>query len=239
MSMDAVRMVHSQPFVYHNQPGAQYFYQDPSYGGQPPHQQHHHQYQPLYPSISNLDDVNRSSPVIQEIEDENDQQNQNSNVKDEDAPEINENIQKVAEKSDDKLNSAKAEHGTNETSKDSTQSKHNWRVEQPQGNQHSAGQQDLKEQRLPKDDTREDDLISSVATASDTCKRKTSPNETSPTAVGSETKPKKPRGSSGASITVCEAIPNSPASQTCKNVEVIEIESQRSGNTYANRWERT
>ena len=231
--MDAVRMVHSQPFVYHNQPGAQYFYQDPSFGGQPyTHQQHHHQYQPLYPSISNLDDVNRSSPIIQEIEDKDDEQNQNSNVVDEDIPEINENGQEVTERTDDKLNSAKMlpEHTMNETSKDSTQSKHSWGVEQPQSNHHSPGQQDLKDETLPKDYTRKDDLNSSFASTSDACKRKTSPNETSPPTVGSETKPKKTKGNSGTSIILREAIPDSPAPQTCRNIEVY-TESQRSSET--------
>ena len=232
--VDAVRMVHTRPFLY-NQRSAQYRYQDPNYGGQPyVHPQQYHQYQPLYPGISNSDDNNRSSPIIQEIEDENDKKNQNSNVMAEDVPEINENIQKVGERSENKLNSAKMlpEHATNDTSKDYTQSKYDKRVERPQSNQHSAGQQDFKEGTLPKDDTREDDFNSSIGSASDTCKRKTSPNETSPAAVGSETKPKKPRGNNGTGITVHEAIPNSPASQTCRNVEVVEIESQRSSNTY-------
>ena len=230
MPMGAVRMVHNRPVHHHNQSGVPYLHQDPSYTGpQYSHQQLYYQHPPLYPGISNADNNNRSSPIIQEIEEENEKQNQNSNVIDEDIPEIHENIQKVNEWIED----AKMlpEHAMNETSKDPAELKNNGRVEQSQSNRHLVGPQNTKESTTRKDSAREADFNTSIASMTETCKRKTSPNETSPPALGSETKPKKSKGNSGTSITVHGAIPNLPALQTCRNMEEVDIESQRSSDT--------
>ena len=230
MPMGAVRMVHNRPVLRHNQPGVPYLYQDPNYTGpQYVHQQLYYQHPPFYPGISNADNNNRSSPIIQEIEDENDKQNQNSNVMDEDIPEIHENIQKVNEWTED----AKMlpEYTMNETSKGPAELKNNGRVEQSQSNRHLAGPQNTKESTTRKDSSREDDFNTSIASMTETCKRKTSPNETSPPTLGSETKPKKSKGNNGTSIAVHGAIPNLPALQTCRNMEEVHIESQRSSDT--------
>ena len=231
MPTDAVRMVHNRPVLHHNQPGVPYFYQDPSYTGpQYSHQQIY--YQHPYPGISNADSNNRSSPIIQEIEDENDKQNQNSNVMDKD--EIFENIPEGSKNTENEVNSAEKmlpeEHTENRAFEDPTEAKNDERVEQPQSNQHLETPQNLKESTLLKDYSRKDDFNSSVASMSEPCKRKTSPNESSPPTAESETKPKKPRGNGGASIVLHEAIPNSPATQTCRNIEV-DSESQRSSDT--------
>ena len=233
MPTDVVRMVHNRPVLHHNQPGVPYFYQDPSYTGpQYSHQQLYYQHPPLYPGISNTDNNNCSSPIIQEIEDENDKQNQNSNVMDKD--EICENIPEGSKNTENEVNSAEKklpeEHATNKAFKDPTEAKNNGSVEQSQSNQHLATPQNLKESTLLKDCSRKDDFNSFIASMSETCKHKTSPNEASPPTAGSKTKPKKPRGNGGASIILHEAILNSPATQTCRNIEV-DPESQRSSDT--------
>ena len=233
MPMGAVRMVHNRPVLHHNQPGAPYLYQDPNYTGpQYAHQQLYYQHPPLYPGISNTDNNNRSSPIIQEIEDENDKQNQNSKVMDKD--DICENIPEGTKNTENEVNSAEKklpeEHVMNKAFKDTTEAKNNGSVEQSQRNQHLATPQSQKESTLLKDCSKKDDFNSSIASMSETCKRKTSPNESSPPTAGSETKPKKPRGNGGASMILHEAIPNSPATQTCRNIEV-DSESQRSSDT--------
>ena len=233
MPTNAVRMVHNRPFLDGNQPGAQYLYQDPNYlGPQHSHQQLYYQHPPLYPGISNADNNNRSSPIIQEIEDENDKQNQNSNVMDEE--EICKNIPEGTENTENEVNSAEKklpeEHAMKKAFKNPTEAKNNGRLEQSQSNQHLATPQDPKESAVLKDCSRKDDFNSCTASVSEACKRKTSPNEASPPTVGSETKPKKPRGNGGVSIVLHEAIPNSPATQTYRNIEV-HPESQRSSDT--------
>ena len=233
MPMGAVRMVHNRPVLHHNQSGVPYLYQDPSYTGpQYSHQQLYYQHPPSYPGISNADNNYRSSPIIQEIEDESDKQNQNSNVMDRD--EICENIPEGSKNTENEVNSADKmlpeEHAVSRAFEDPTEAKNDERVEQPQSNQYLATPQNLKESTLLKDCSRKDDFNSSIASMSEPCKRKTSPNESSPPTAGSETKPKKPRGNGGASMILHEAIPNSPATQTCRNIEV-DLGSQRSSDT--------